>query len=357
MRPPLLSLAGVTALSAGIALVALAGGGAASAAPALDVAAQVDAGDLGIPLTVSCFTDADQPMVSSSAFVDFNLGRPNGTPYSPSEVTSIQIVDMKPVAPGGPATGSTTMWVFSRYHPDPGETLIVDVQCNGIAAGSEFPSTSFAHTVIQFTGAQQPQPHAPRAVDHTYTLSKTSFYSAGTPGLLAGATDEDGDAISVSQRRNVSFGSVLIWPDGAFRIALGSELSEIPDQVTFEYNVVDATGLESEWATVTLNLTDPTEPTDPQDPAEPQDPGEPQGPDDPQDPTGTGTDGSADPTGSELNGGTGAHTGVSVSADGTSATTLAATGSGDTVWLAAAGLLAIIGGAGLLLARTRVARR
>ena len=148
-------LAGIPLVVMGVAALTLAGAGGASAQPVLGVAASIEAGTLGIPITVDCFDDGGVPMTSAAAMIDTNLGDASGTALDPSAVVTVQIISMTPAAPGGPATGATTLWIYSAFSPDPGQTLLVDVTCNGITAGSEFPTMSSTSTLISVVAAPE----------------------------------------------------------------------------------------------------------------------------------------------------------------------------------------------------------
>lgn len=89
----------------------------------------------------------------------------------------------------------------------------------------------------------------------TYQSLHDSIIAASAPGLLLGASDPDGDPLTLVVTSGVSKGCLTVYPDGSFRYEGNPAyapygVAEFTDQ--FTYKVIDPSGASSNEVTVTL---------------------------------------------------------------------------------------------------------
>ncbi len=99
--------------------------------------------------------------------------------------------------------------------------------------------------------------NAPLAVDDSYTLTEdTPLMINGASGILGNDSDADGDPLFPRIETNVSHGTLLLQPTGAFSYTPSTDFNGTD---SFVYQLFDGK-LLSEFATVTLNVTPVNDP-------------------------------------------------------------------------------------------------
>src|SRR5439155_529527 len=91
---------------------------------------------------------------------------------------------------------------------------------------------------------------APVAVNSSHNTNEDSALTVGAPGVLAGASDVDGDALSAILVSGPSHGTLTLNPNGGFSYAPASNFHG-SDSFTFKANDGSA---DSNVATVTINV-------------------------------------------------------------------------------------------------------
>ncbi|MGB3401231.1 MAG: DUF4347 domain-containing protein, partial [Microcoleaceae cyanobacterium] len=120
-----------------------------------------------------------------------------------------------------------------------------------------FNFSNIAQTIIEFTEPGENTP--PVADDDNYTTPLDTPLTINTPGVLEGDTDADGDPLTVAIATEPSSGSVTLNPDGSFSYTPNPGF--IGDD-SFTYIANDGED-NSNVATVTISVADPTENTPP----------------------------------------------------------------------------------------------
>ena len=98
-------------------------------------------------------------------------------------------------------------------------------------------------------------PSPPVATDDAYAVEMNVTLTNATPGVLENDTDVDGDALTASLVSTTTNGTLVLAEDGAFTYQPDLDATGID---TFTYEAIDATGLTSSEATVTLTITAPS---------------------------------------------------------------------------------------------------
>ena len=94
-------------------------------------------------------------------------------------------------------------------------------------------------------------PVAPVAVDDAYIMDENTTLSVQAPGVLENDFDPDSTILVVLLQDGVSIGELVLHDDGSFEY---TPPANYYGEVTFQYKVIDDSGLSSNIATVTITV-------------------------------------------------------------------------------------------------------